>query len=108
MLEFIPVFGPTIAAVPAVLLAFSDAGVGTALLLVGLYLIIQQFENQLFYPLVVKKIVGISPIVVILALVIGAKVAGILGAILAVPLSAALMEYLDDIEKSKNVERGIA
>ena len=108
MLEIIPVFGPIIAAVPAVLLAFSDAGVGTALLLVGLYLIIQQFENQLFYPLVVKKIVGISPIVVILALVIGAKVAGILGAILAVPLSAALMEYLDDIEKSKNVERGIA
>ncbi|MDE2038307.1 MAG: AI-2E family transporter, partial [Patescibacteria group bacterium] len=57
-----------------------------------------------FYPLVVKKIVGISPIVVILALVIGAQLAGILGALIAVPLSAVLMEYLHDIEKYKKAE----
>jgi predicted PurR-regulated permease PerM len=108
ILEIIPVFGPIIAAVPAVLLAYSEIGVGTALLLVGLYLIIQQFENQLFYPLVVKKIVGISPIVVILALVIGAKFAGLLGALIAVPLSAALMEYIDDIEKDKKAAKELA
>ncbi len=105
LLEIIPVFGPIIAAVPAVLIAFADAGVTKGLLIIGLYLIIHQFENQLFYPLVVKKIVGISPIVVILALVIGAKIAGILGAILAVPLSAALMEYVSDIEKRKKHEK---
>ena len=52
----------------------------------------------------VKKIVGISPIVVILALVIGAKLAGILGALIAVPFSAALMEYMHDIEKYKKAE----
>ena len=102
--EIIPVFGPVIASVPAILIAFSDKGVGTGLLLIGLYIIIYQFESQLFYPLVVKKIVGISPVVVILALVIGAKLAGILGAIIAVPLSAALMEYLHDIEKHKKAE----
>ena len=98
-------FGPIISSVPAILVAFSSVGVGTALLLVGLYIIIYQFESQLFYPLVVKKIVGISPIVVILALVIGAKLAGILGAIIAVPLSAALMEYVHDIEKSKKAQK---
>ncbi len=103
--EIIPVFGPIISSVPAILLAFADKGLATGLLLVGLYLIIYQFESQLFYPLVVKKIVGISPIVVILALVIGAKLAGILGALIAVPLSAALMEYIHDIEKFKNAER---
>jgi predicted PurR-regulated permease PerM len=107
VLEIIPVFGPVIAAVPPVALAFSEIGVGTGFLLIGLYLVIQQFENQLFYPLVVKKIVGISPVVVILALIIGAKLAGILGALIAVPLSAALMEYVNDVEKGKRAERGL-
>jgi len=102
--ELIPVFGPVISSVPAILVAYTDIGTGTALLLIGLYLIIYQFESQLFYPLVVKKIVGISPIIVILALVIGAKLAGVLGAIIAVPLSAALMEYVNDVEKRKKGE----
>jgi len=102
--EIIPVFGPIISSVPAILIAFSEGGVGTGLLLIGLYIIIYQFESQLFYPLVVKKIVGISPIVVILALVIGAKLAGILGALIAVPLSAVLMEYINDIDRSKKAE----
>ena len=104
VLEIIPVFGPIISSVPAIIIAFSEAGVGSGVLLILLYIIIYQFESQLFYPLVVRKIVGISPIVVILALVIGAKFAGILGALIAVPLSAALMEYIDDIEKYKNAE----
>lgn len=103
--ELIPVFGPIISSVPAILVTYSELGAGTAILLVGLYLIIYQFESQLFYPLVVKKIVGISPIIVILALVIGAKLAGVLGAIIAVPLSAALMEYVNDIEKRKRAEK---
>ncbi|MEK7609821.1 MAG: AI-2E family transporter [Patescibacteria group bacterium] len=104
ILEIIPVFGPMIASVPAILVAFTENGIGTGFLLIGLYLIIYQFESQLFYPLVVKKVVGISPIVVILALVIGAKLAGVLGALIAVPLSAAFMEYIHDIEKYKKVE----
>jgi predicted PurR-regulated permease PerM len=102
-LEIIPVFGPIISAVPAVLIAFTDSGLTQGFILIGLYLIIHQFENHLFYPLVVKKIVGISPIVVILALVIGAKLAGILGALLAVPLAAAFMEYISDVEKGRKV-----
>lgn len=104
ILEIIPVFGPIISSVPAILVAFTENGIGTGFLLIGLYLIIYQFESQLFYPLVVKKVVGISPIVVILALVIGAKLAGVLGALIAVPLSAAFMEYIHDIEKYKKVE----
>lgn len=102
--EIIPVFGPIISSVPAILVAFTTSGLGTGFLLIGLYIIIYQFESQLFYPLVVKKIVGISPIVVILALVIGAKLAGVLGAIIAVPLSAVLMEYVNDVDKSKKAQ----
>jgi predicted PurR-regulated permease PerM len=106
--EIIPVFGPILAAIPAILIAFVDGGaehgVARAITVIVIYLIIHQFENHLLYPLVVKKIVGVSPILVILALVIGAKLAGFIGAILAVPIAAALMEYVHDIEK----ERGVA
>jgi len=102
--ELIPIFGPIISSVPAILVAYTDMGTGSAILLLGLYVIIYQFESQLFYPLVVKKIVGVSPIIVIIALVIGAKLAGALGAIIAVPLSAALMEYVYDVEKRKKIE----
>ncbi len=105
LLEIIPVFGPIVSSVPAILLAFADRGTGIGFLIVGIYLIIHQLENHLIYPLVVKKIVGISPIVVIIALVIGAKLAGVLGALIAVPLSAAFMEYIHDIEKYKKLER---
>jgi len=101
VLEIIPVFGPIIASIPAILTAFIGGGLTSALLVVGLYIIVQQFESQLIYPLVVKKIVGVSPIVVILALIIGAKLAGFLGVVLSVPLISAFTEFVDDIEKEK-------
>lgn len=99
--ELIPIFGPILAAVPAVLIALVDTGATQGFLIIGLYLIIHQFENHLLYPLVVRKIVGISPMVVIIALVVGAKLAGFVGAILAVPIAAAIMEWVDDIDKGK-------
>lgn len=99
--EIIPVFGPILAAVPAVLVALVDSGATQGVIVTGLYLIIHQFENHLLYPLVVRKIVGISPMVVILALIIGLKLGGVLGALLSVPMAAALMEWIDDIEKGR-------
>lgn len=101
MLELIPIFGSSLAAVPAVIIALLDGGVALAFLVLGYYLIVQQFESNIFYPLVVKKIIGISPLVVIVALVVGAKLAGVWGVILAVPLSVILVEYLEDIDKKK-------
>lgn len=102
--ELIPFFGPILSAVPAVLLAFSHS-LGLGVLILGFYLIIQQFENHLIYPLVVTKMVGVPPLLVILALLIGAKLAGFLGLILAVPAATVLMEMLSDYEKSKYLFR---
>jgi len=102
--EIIPLFGPVIAAIPAVLLSFADGGLTAGLLVIGLYLIIQQFENHLIYPLVVKKVVGVSPIMVILALVIGYKLAGFLGVLLSVPIAAAITEYFRDVVEGKMTE----
>jgi predicted PurR-regulated permease PerM len=98
--ELIPLFGPTIAAVPAVAIGFSDS-ITLGFMVLGLYVIIQQFENHLIYPLVVRKVVGVPPLLIILALIIGAQLAGFLGIILAVPFAAALIEITDDIQKEK-------
>ncbi len=103
LLEIIPVFGPILSAIPAILFGFTAGGLTTALLVFGLFVIIQQFENHLIYPLVVKKIVGVSPIIVILALIIGGKLAGFLGVVLSVPITSVLMEFLGDIQKDKNM-----
>lgn len=103
LLEIIPLFGPIIAAIPAVASAYSDGGASSGLLVVGLYLIIHQFENHLIYPLVVTKIVGVPPILVILSLLIGWKLAGFLGIVLSVPASVILVELLDDMARRKTV-----
>jgi predicted PurR-regulated permease PerM len=102
ILEIIPVFGPIISAIPAILFGLTDGGVTTGLLVLGLFIIIQQFENHLIYPLVVKKVIGISPILVILALIIGGKLAGFLGILLSVPVTSILMEFIDDMQKDKD------
>jgi len=103
--ELIPLFGPILAAIPAVLVAFVDGGFSITLLVIGFFLIIQQFENQLIYPLVVKKVVGISPILVIIALIAGAKLAGFLGLLLAVPVAAVIMEFINNLEHSRDPEK---
>ncbi len=99
--EIIPVFGPILAAIPAVGVALVDGGLTLGLLVAGLFLIIQQFENHLIYPLVVTKVVGVPPLLVILALIVGAQIAGFLGVILSVPVAAAIQEFVADLEKQR-------
>jgi predicted PurR-regulated permease PerM len=98
--ELVP-FGIFIAVIPVVLFGFLDGGVMMALLSFVLYFILHQFENYLIYPLIIKKVIGISPLVVILSIIIGAELAGFLGIILAIPTAVCLLEFLDDLEKKK-------
>lgn len=98
LFEIIPVFGPILAAVPAVMIAFVDGGVSLGFLTVALYVIAQQFENHLIYPLVVTRVVGVPPLLVILALIVGGELAGFLGIILSVPIAATIQELAHDIE----------
>jgi len=99
--EIIPLFGPILASIPAIALSFVSGGFSLMLLVVGLYLIIHQFENQLIYPIVVKKVVGVPPIVSIIALVAGWELVGFLGLILSVPVAAVIIEFFDDFERDK-------
>ncbi len=101
LFEIIPVFGPILAAVPAVMIGFVDGGASVGLLVIALYVIFQQFENHLIYPLVVTRVVGVPPLLVILALIIGAELAGFLGIILSVPVAATIQEIVRDIESGR-------
>ena len=102
--ELIPVFGQILAAVPAVALGFVDGGLTGAFLVAGLYMVVQQFEAHLIYPVVVKKVVGVPPLMVILSLIVGAKVAGFLGILLSVPIAGAIQEFVNDVDRRKSRE----
>lgn len=101
LFELIPVFGQILAAIPALAIAFADGGFTALLLVAGLYLVVQQFEAHLIYPVVVKKVVGVPPLLVILALIVGAKLAGFLGILLSVPIAAAIQELVADVDREK-------
>ena len=104
MFEIIPVFGPTLSAIPAVAIAFVGGGATLGVLTIGLFVIAQQFENHLIYPLVVTRVVGVPPLLVILALIVGGDLAGFLGVILSVPVAASLQELVKDIESGRLME----
>ncbi len=100
LMELIP-FGIILAAIPAVAAGYATKGTAGAIQVAALYTIIQQFENNLIQPLIVQKVVGVSPLVVILGLLVGVQIAGVWGVILAIPVSVLLMEIVKDIEKRK-------
>lgn len=96
LLEIVPYVGPVISAIPGVILGFLVSPL-TGLLTLLVYVIAQQAENNLIVPLIMKRAVGLNPAVVILALLIGAKLGGILGAVIAVPAAAALGIIISDL-----------
>lgn len=98
--EIIPIFGPIMAALPAIAIASVQSPL-LGLLVLLLYVLVQQFENHLIYPLVVRKTVGVPPLLAIISLVVGAKLGGLVGIILSVPAAAVLVEYLNDVAERK-------
>lgn len=97
LLEIIPVIGPIISAIPAILVAVTVSPL-LALATALLYFTVQQVEAHLVIPFVMKRAVGLPPLVTIISLMIGAKLAGVVGAILAVPIvvtiETVISEYL--------------
>ncbi|KKR18536.1 MAG: hypothetical protein UU65_C0002G0029 [candidate division CPR2 bacterium GW2011_GWC1_41_48] len=96
LMELIPVIGPFIALIPAALLALTISP-ATAIAVMIAYLIIQQIENHILVPQVMRKAVGLSPLVILVGILIGAKVLGIIGILLAVPIIASLHVILEEL-----------
>lgn len=98
--EIIPVVGPFIAAVPALLVAFNQSY--WLVLWVGFFIVLlQQLEQQLVVPLVMKKAVGLSPIIVILAMLIGFNQLNVVGAIIAIPVTTILSIFVTEYATKK-------
>jgi len=94
--EIIPYLGPILGAIPAVFLAFAQAPI-LSLFVVILYYIIQLVENNILVPKVMEKTVGINPVISIIALLAGFKVAGIIGVILSIPIVVVISIFVKDI-----------
>lgn len=86
--EMIPLVGPIIGAIPAVLLGFTISPY-YPLIVAGVYLVIQQVEAHTLVPLVMRQAVGLPPLVIVLSLAVGAAVGGVGGALVAVPIAFA-------------------
>ncbi len=96
LFEVVPYVGPVASVIPALIVGFSVSPVlGVAVLLV--YITIQQLENHVLVPKIMQKVTGLSPIISIVALLIGIKVAGLLGAILSIPLAMMAAVVLEDL-----------
>jgi len=87
--NIIPYFGPFIGIIPTILLALLDS-TGKAIYAAGAFILIQQVESGFLTPRIIGKSVGIHPVYVIMALIIGGRLMGVIGLILAVPALAAI------------------
>lgn len=93
ILELLPIIGPIISAVPAVLLA-ATAGLEPVIAALILYTLVQQIENNVLVPKIQGDAIEMHPALVMFAIVIGGSLAGLLGAILALPVAAALRDVV--------------
>ncbi len=100
LLEIVPNLGPILSAIPAILIGFSTSNLLGVSALV-LYFIVQQLENNILVPIVMKKVVGMNPIITLLALLIGGRIGGITGALLAIPVTLFLETALIEITGAK-------
>ncbi len=89
-LNLIPFLGPVVGGALAVLIALLNGSVSQAIWAVAIFVVIQQVDNHVITPLVQRARVNLSPLIIVLALVIGGTLAGLLGVVVAVPLTAAI------------------
>lgn len=100
--EIIPYLGPWLSAIPAVLIAFTISPLA-ALIVAIAYVAIQQLEASLLAPKIIGKAVGLSPVIVIIALLAGAKLMGLVGVLVAVPVAAIISVLINHWSEIKTL-----
>ncbi|MBI2010666.1 MAG: AI-2E family transporter [Candidatus Colwellbacteria bacterium] len=101
LFELVPVVGPIFAGALAVAIALADS-VSLGLYVLLLFLGIQQLENQVLVPLVMRRALGIHPVIILVALLGGVQIAGILGMLVAIPVTVFLQEVVEDWMRIKS------
>lgn len=100
--ELVPYLGPTIALIPAVLIGLATSPV-KAIIIFVVYMAIQQFEGSVLTPKIMQKSVGLNPVFSLFALLVGFKIAGVVGALLALPVatmaSVVIQDFISEYEQ---------
>lgn len=104
LLEIVPNLGPTLAAIPAIIIGLSHSYL-LGLLALIISIVVQQLENNLIVPLIMRRAVGLNPIITLIALIIGGKVGGVLGILLAIPTTLFLDALISEIIKPRPAEQ---
>jgi len=101
VLDLIPLAGATIASVLVTTVAVLDQGWTVGLIVLGWFIVYQQFENHVLYPLIYSKTVALSPLTILVAVLIGASLAGVLGALAAIPIAGTIQVLLRELLRAR-------
>lgn len=96
LLDLIPLAGAPIAAVIVTTVAFLDASVPVGVGVLVFFVVYQQVENHVLYPMVYSRTVALSPLAILIAVLVGASLGGILGALAAIPVAGTIQVVLRD------------
>lgn len=100
LLEIVPTLGPILAAIPAIIVALTVAP-ATALIVTAIYVVIQLLENNILVPKIMQRAVGLNPVVVIVAVMIGANLMGVVGALLSIPFVSFMIVLFRSINTTE-------
>jgi predicted PurR-regulated permease PerM len=107
ILEIVPVMGPIVAAIPGVIVGMSQSWVYGVVALV-MYVVVQQLENNFLVPAITRKAIGLNPLVTIIAILLGARLYGVAGVILSVPLATIVSIFFSDLFSAPAIDDELA
>jgi predicted PurR-regulated permease PerM len=102
--EIIPILGPWLGGIPAVIIALTQ-GWEKALLVIGFVVLLQLTENAILVPRVMRGAVGLTPLTVFIAILAGTEFAGVAGALLAIPVAAVIQVLLSNYTQARREEK---
>jgi predicted PurR-regulated permease PerM len=105
LIDLIPLVGASIAALIVVLVAFFSGSFTAGIVMIIFFVVYQQIENHILQPLIYGQTVNISPLTVLIAILIGADIGGLLGALVAIPLAASVGIVIKDVAQRKLMGR---
>jgi predicted PurR-regulated permease PerM len=101
---FVPLIGAFLAGLAAVLIALVFEGLVTALIVLGIIILVQQIEGHLLYPLLMSRTVHLHPAVIVIALAMGGITAGIVGVFLSVPVAGVISTVVSYVREEPEPE----
>ncbi|MBI2450189.1 MAG: AI-2E family transporter [Candidatus Nealsonbacteria bacterium] len=104
--NFIPIVGPIISGAVIAVIVASAVWLKAVFFTVA-FILIQQIEGNILTPILAKKFIGLPPVLVLVSLLVGGKLWGLMGALLAIPVAGIFFEFLKDFLKKKKEEKAV-